>query len=136
MTAIRVDLESVQVTEGQGIGEGDFELRIQVQEGNNNVVWPSLNASAKVDKNGAAYTINQPIATYFVDSGTLSKKFEIDVTEIDKGTLGQYDYGQGTLAFELEPNMEPSTKSATIRLKRPNMGYQGQVKVIMTAQRA
>jgi hypothetical protein len=38
MANIRVDLESVQVTEGQGIGEGDFELRIQVQEGTNNMV--------------------------------------------------------------------------------------------------
>ena len=31
MSKIRVDLESVQVTEGEGIGGGDFELRIQVQ---------------------------------------------------------------------------------------------------------
>lgn len=35
MAKIRVDLESVQVTKGQGIGEGDFELRIQVKEGSN-----------------------------------------------------------------------------------------------------
>ena len=41
MSKIRVDLESVQVTEGEGIGEGDFELRIQVQEGTNHMVWPS-----------------------------------------------------------------------------------------------
>jgi hypothetical protein len=34
------------------------------------------------------------------------------------------------------PTMAPSTKSATISLKRPNMSYQGKVKVIMTAQQA
>ena len=50
MSKIRVDLESVQVTEGEGIGEGDFELRIQVQEGTNHMVWPSLNSSARIDK--------------------------------------------------------------------------------------
>ena len=57
MARIRVDLESVQVTEGQGISEGDFELRIQVREGSNNIVWPSLNGSTKVDKGGAAQSI-------------------------------------------------------------------------------
>jgi len=136
MSKIRVDLESVQVTEGEGIGEGDFELRIQVQEGTNHMVWPSLNSSARIDKGGAAYTINREIGTYTVSSGTLSKKFDIDVTEVDKGTLGQDDYGQSTLTFDLMPTMAPSTKSATISLKRPNMSYQGKVKVIMTAQQA
>ena len=135
MAKIRVDLESVQVTEGQGITEGDFELRVQVQEGANNMVWPSLNSSAKVDKNGAPYTINREVATYTIPSGTLSKKFTMDVTEIDKGMLGQDDYGQGTLTFDLTPTMAPSTKSATISLKRPNMSYQGKVKVTLTAQR-
>jgi hypothetical protein len=87
MSKIRVDLESVQVTEGEGIGEGDFELRIQVQEGTNHMVWPSLNSSARIDKGGAAYTINREIGTYSVSSGTLSKKFDIDVTEVDKGKM-------------------------------------------------
>lgn len=32
------------------------------------------------------------------------------------------------------PNMKPQTKSATIDLKRPNMSYNGQVKVALTAQ--
>ena len=87
MSKIRVDLESVQVTEGEGIGEGDFELRIQVQEGTNHMVWPSLNSSARIDKGGAACTINREIGTYSVGSGTLSKKFDIDVTEVDKVRL-------------------------------------------------
>src|SRR5690242_16064281 len=127
MTSIRVDLASVKVTEGQGILEGDFELRIQAQEGSNGVVWPGLNSSAKVDKNGAAYTINKQIATYSVSSGTLSKIFTIDVTEVDKGTLGQDDYGQGTVSFDLTPSMAASTKEVTISLKRPNSNYLGKV---------
>ena len=136
MAKIRVDLESVQVTEGQGVGEGDFELRIQVAEGGNILIWPSLNGSTKVDKGGAAQSINKAVATYPVTSGTLSKKFTIDVTEVDKGTLGQDDQGQSTLTFDLTPTMVPSTKSATISLKRPTMSYQGKVKVTMTAQQA
>ncbi len=135
MSRIRVDLESVQVTEGQGIGEGDFELRIQVQEGGNLIVWPSLNGSTKVDKGGSAQSINREVATYTVTSGTLSKRFTIDVTEVDKGTLGQDDQGQSTLTFDLEPTMAPSVKTATIGLKRPNMNVNGTVKVTMTAQR-
>lgn len=135
MAKIRVDLESVQVIEGQGVGEGDFELRIQVQEGSNQVVWPSLNGSTKVDKGGAAQSIGREVATYTVTSGTLSKRFTIDVTEVDKGTLGQDDQGQGTVNFDLTSDMAPSTKPVTISLKRPNMSFQGKVKVTMTAQR-
>ncbi|HEU4387499.1 MAG TPA: hypothetical protein VFV34_06860 [Blastocatellia bacterium] len=136
MSKIRVDLESVQVIEGQGVGEGDFELRVQVAEGSNLLVWPSLNGSTKVDKGGAAQSINKAVATYTVASGTLSKRFTIDVTEVDKGTLGQDDQGQSTLSFDLTPTMSPSTKSAVISLKRPDMSYLGKVKVNMTAQQA
>lgn len=134
MSNIRVDLESVQVTEGQGVSEGDFELRIQVQEGSNSITWPTLNGSTRVDNNGPAVTINRAVATYTVNSGTLTKRFTIDVTEVDKGLNGQDDTGQGTLEFDLTPNMAPSTKSVTISLKRPAGGYQGKVKVTMSAQ--
>lgn len=135
MSIIRVDLESVQVTDGQGIAEGDFELRIQVQEGNNQIVWPSLNSNAKVDKNGDPYTINRQVATYSVNGGKLSKRFTIDVTEVDKGTLGQDDYGQATLSFDLTSDMAAVSKSATISLKRPNQKKRdGKVKVVMSAQ--
>lgn len=136
MAKIRVDLESVQVIDGQGVGEGDFELRIQVQEGPHHVVWPALNSSAKVDKGGDPFTINRKVATYTVNGGTLSKRFTVDVTEVDKGTLGQDDYGQATFNFDLTSDMAPITKNATINLKRPNMKKRnGKVKVVMSAQR-
>jgi len=136
MSKIRVDLESVQVTDGQGIGEGKFELRIQVQEGSHQVVWPGLNTSAPVDNNGAVYSINREVATYTVDSGTLSKRFTLDVTEVDKGTLGQDDTGQGVIQFDLTPGMAPKTQSAVINLYRPKMSKNGAVKVLMSAQAA
>jgi hypothetical protein len=137
MSKVGVNIESVQVIEGQGAVEGDFELRVQVQEGNNQVVWPSLNSWVKVQKNGPPETVNRRIAVYPVNSGTLSKRFTIDVTEVDGGALGKDDVGQGTLTFDLTPDMAPQVKSATIALKRPNMKkYNGKVKVVtLAAQR-
>lgn len=134
MSRIGIDLESIQVTDGQGVGEGDFEMRVQVQEGKNNVVWPNLNGWIKVDKNGPAKTINKRVGVYSVDSGTLSKRFTIDVTEVDGGTLGQDDEGHNTVTFELTPNMAATTKSTLINLFRPNMNFNGQVKVVLSAQ--
>jgi hypothetical protein len=135
MAKIRVDLKSVQVIEGQGIGEGNFELNVKVQEGSHRVFWPDpYPAYARVDQGGAVHGINKPVATYEVASGKLSKLFSIDVKEVDKGTLGQDDIGHGDLTLDLTPGMAPATKSATISLKRPNMSWQGKVKVTMTAQ--
>ena len=136
MSNVRVDLESIEVDKGQGVGEGDFELRVQVQEGGNQVVWPALNSFAKVDKEGPPFTINRRIAVYPVSSGTLSKRFTIDVTEVDGGTLGKDDIGQSTVTFDLKPDMAPTTKTATIDLKRPSMAkVNGKVKVTLSAQR-
>lgn len=137
MSKIRVDLTSVQSLKGQGIGEGNLELNIKVQEGNHKVFWPDpYPAFRVVDQGGAIYGIDDTtVATYEVTSGTLSKKYTIEVKEIDKGTLGQDDVGFGDLTFDLTPTMAPSTKYATIELKRPNMNSLGKVKVGITAQR-
>lgn len=135
MSNIRVDLESVQVLEGQGASEGDFELRVHVQEGSNQVVWPSLSSNAKVDNNGAPFTINREVATYHLNGGNLQKRFTVDVIEVDKGLNGQDDYGQGTITFDLNQDMAPATQFADIGLKRPSAGVRGKVRVAMTAQR-
>jgi hypothetical protein len=135
MSNIRVDLDSVEVTDGQGGIEGDFELRLEVKEGNHHVIWPAGVTWAKVDKNGPPHPIGQKVAIYDVSSGTLSKRFNVTATEVDGGTLGGDDYGSGVITFDLTPNMAPSVKSTTISLKRPNMKYEGKVKVTMAAQR-
>ena len=135
MSKIHVDLDSVKVLDGQGIGEGNFELNIKVQEGKNVVHWPDPYPEySKVDQGGAVKAIGKQVATYTVDSGTLSKKYTVSVVEVDKGTLGQDDTGVGWISFDLTPTMKPSTKSATINLKRPNMNENGKVQVTMTAQ--
>lgn len=136
MSKVRVDLKNVQVLEGQGIGEGNFELNIKVQDGRNKVHWPDpYPATRKVDQGGAVMGIGKRVGTYTIDSGLLTKLFDIDVTEKDKGSLGQDDIGHGDVSLELKPDMKPVTKSATINLKRPNMkGNNGKVKVTLSAQ--
>lgn len=64
---------------------------VHVQEGENDVAWPNSNSWIRVDKAGPPKTINERVGIYSVDSGTLSKRFTIDVTEVDGGTLGQDD---------------------------------------------
>ena len=136
MASVHVDLESVKVLDGQGIGEGNFELNIKAQEGSHVVHWPDpYPAYNKVDQGGGVKSIGKRIATYNIASGTLSKKFTITVREIDKGTLGQDDDGVGSVTFDLTGTMALSTKSATIPLKRPNMNELGKVQVTLVAQR-
>jgi hypothetical protein len=138
MSSIRVDLASVQVVDGQGIGEGNLELNVKVQEGRNRVDWPDpYPAYHKVDQGGAVNTFDLPktIGTYEVESGTLNKLFSISVVEVDKGTLGQDDTGSGSITFDLQPDMAAQTKYAAIDLKRPNMKELGKVKVGLIAQR-
>lgn len=136
MTKCRVDLKSVEVVDGQGIGEGNLELNLKVQEGANVVHWPDpYPAYRVVDQGGAVYAIGETVATYEVASGTLSKLFSVAAKEIDKGTLGQDDIGSGDITFDLTPTMKPSTKAVTISLKRPNMKKAlGKVKVTLSAQ--
>jgi hypothetical protein len=126
---------------GPGIG-GPLSRRtascidIKVQEGRNKVHWPDpYPATSKVDQGGTVVGISKRVGTYTVESGSLHKLFDIDVTEKDKGTLGQDDTGHGDVTFELKPNMKPDTKSATIDLYRRNMKRKnGKVKVTLSAQ--
>jgi hypothetical protein len=138
MSTIRVELKSVEVVKGQGIGEGNLELNVKVQEGPNRVDWPdAYPAYNKVDQGGGVCTTGLPrtVGTYDVASGTLSKLFSVNVVEVDKGTLGQDDTGHGDITFDLKPEMAATTKYVTVNLKRPNMKQLGKVKVGLVAQR-
>ena len=136
MSNIHVDLDSVKVLKGQGIGEGNLELNIKVQEGSHIVHWPDpYPETSVVDQGGGIKAIGKQVATYAVDAGTLSKKYTVSVVEKDKGTLGQDDTGVGWITLDLTPTMTPVSKSATIELKRPNMKALGKVQVTMSAQR-
>lgn len=133
MSKITVQLNKVEVTDGQGIVEGDLELRIQVTEGSNTVVWPSANGSQKVDNGGAQSLITLPVASYNVTSGTLTKSFDISVTEVDGGVYGKDDLGTGKVTIAMTPSMGDTYKSAFISLKRPTMNFNGKVKVTLKA---
>jgi len=137
MANIRVVLDHVKVLKGQGIGEGNLEINIKVQEGSNIVHWPAPYPEfSVVDQGGGVKSIGKTVATYAVTSGTLSKKFTISVKEIDKGLLGQDDSGVGWVTFDLTPTMGVVTTPAIINLKRPNMSVLGQVQVMLIAQRS
>jgi len=129
MSKIRVSLVSVKALEGQGIGEGNFELEVVVTEGKNRAV-----RFETVDQGGQIKTLNETVATYEVGPNGLSKSFVIDVTERDKGTLGQDDTGQETVTLALAPGMSPLFKTVAISLKGPNQKPLGKVEVKLLAQ--
>jgi hypothetical protein len=131
---ICVSALKVEVIEGQGIGEGDFEIRLNVSEGNHSMTWPSFDGSEKVDNGGAPKSIeNGQVAYYTVNSGTLSKMFTINVTEVDSG-FNADDTGLGYITFSLTPNMAATTKYADIKLNRKNASEKGKVRVTLQAE--
>src|SRR5687767_12234758 len=113
---VRVSLDSVQVTNGQGVGEGDLELRIQVLEAIpltghvSRVIWPSVNTTRKVNNNGAVTTIGSVVGTYTLSASKISKSFVVQVTEEDTGTLGGDEFGQSSIVFDLFPDMSTNTE--------------------------
>jgi hypothetical protein len=135
MSKIQTTLSSVRVLDGQGVGEGDLELRLEVQDSGHSVIWPAPNSSAKIDNKGPAFPINEIVGTYIVDA-PVTKQYTVLVTEVDKGTLGQDDYGSGTISFDMTPTMALLTRSVTIDLHRPKMKTNGQVTVTMIADKA
>jgi hypothetical protein len=134
MSNIRVNLKSVTVVDGQGIGEGDLELRLSVSDGSKTVFWPSPNTSAKVENEGTEI-IDLPVSSYVVNSGTLAKTFTIRATEVDKGLPGQDDYGTGFAFFIMSPTMSTATFPSLIPLKRPDAGANGLLQVTLEAER-
>jgi hypothetical protein len=135
MSKVTVRLDKIKITEGQGVTEGDFELRVTVSEGTHSLSWPSANGTANVEKD-VDRNIGQEVASYTVNSGTLSKKFNISLLEADKGPFDQDDEGAGSITMDLTPNMSPVTKSTTVSLKRPDAGFQGKVLVTLAASAA
>jgi hypothetical protein len=134
MSRICVSASSIQVLEGQGIGEGDFEIRLNVNDGNHSLNWPSFEGYEKVDNGGAIKGIeNGEIAYYTITSGTLSKMFQVKVTEVDSG-LNADDIGLSNITFDLKPNMTAMTKHADIQLNRINSKEKGKVRVTLKAE--
>jgi len=130
---ICVSALEVKVIEGQGIGEGDFELRVNVSEGNHSMTWPSFNGTQKVDNGGSPSSIeNGEVGYYRISSGSLSKMFTINLTEADSG-FNADDTGLGYITFSLTPGMAATTKYADIKLDRKNSKEKGKVRVTLKA---
>jgi hypothetical protein len=135
MSNFQVMLDTVQVKDGQGASEGDFELRLEVRDDeNHSIIWPAPHSSSKVDNNGPALPIKREVGTYSITSGTVSKRIDVDATEVDKGLNGQDDYGSGYVTFDLKDGMTPTTKYTNIKLKRPKEGFEGEISVGLVAK--
>ena len=131
-----MELDQVCVTEGQGVGEGDFELQIQVLEATpvgyvERAIWPSINRTEKVNNNGDPKKIgNQWKQTYYTAG---ERKFVVTAVEEDTGTLGKDEFGQQSVVFDFQPNMGKYLKTATIGLSNKTR-HRGEIKVTLTAQ--
>jgi hypothetical protein len=130
-----VGLKSVRANELQNVGEGHFEVRVKVQEGNTTKFWPSASSFANIDRNGT-FDIDFEINTYTVSSGTITKIFEITVREDDRGGFnGKDDIGHGTIPFVMEPNLGSVYEETEIPLLRPDGNFQGSVIVGLARSR-
>lgn len=134
---VKVTLDCIRVSDGQGVGEGNFEMRVQILESLfgagflSKTIWPSLNGTTSVNNNGTTLTINREVDTYSVNS-VLWKTFLIIATEEDTGTLGQDEVGQASLAFDLREGMSKYSKNAVINLNNRGRN-EGQVVITMSA---
>jgi hypothetical protein len=135
MSKFKVELNKIECVDGQGAGEGNLEVRLKISEGAHSVTWPSATGTQKIDNGGSPTAgIDWLIGTYTVDSGTITKSFDIALTEEDSGTLGADDHGSGTISFDLSSSMSPAYKSATMDLFRDHMNKtDGKVKVTLKA---
>jgi hypothetical protein len=154
MSTAKIYLDCVKVTDGQGVGEGAFEVRIVVYEQGEpgdpgappgsdgwypddpklKLAWPSLHDSTKVKKNGTIKQIDREVGSYDVGTTPLHRSFQVDVTEVDKGTLGEDDHGVKKIEFDLNNGMSSTTKTLNIPLSRPHSKQNGEVQVKMTAR--
>lgn len=135
MANIEIRLEKVGVTQGQGIGEGAFELRLTLRSGNNMVNWPNATSNASVPVGAQVQVTNQQVEVVAVAPGQiLSRAVTIEVLEIDKGLNGEDDFGSGSIDFELREGMPSTLKSVRIGLRRPKMNVKGEVEVFVRAQ--
>ena len=143
MPTYKLMIEKMSVPDdgGQGFVEGDLEVRIFAaviangQELGKN--YPaSAGSSIKLKAGGDVKIINEAIGELSERSKSeVYRTINIEVTEIDKGTLGGDDTGSGALTFTLKDGMKPSRKTATIDLYRPNMGKPlGKVSVTLYAE--
>jgi hypothetical protein len=131
-STIETRLATVKVTEGQGVSEGAFELQLEVKDDSGkSITWPAQGSSAKVDNNGSTYTIDEQVSLFTI-SGPVSKKYSVHAIEVDKGFNGQNDEGDGSVTFDLTPDMALIPKSATIDLYTKHRKH-GQIQVSLTA---
>lgn len=112
-----VSTHRAKVTEGQGALEGKLELRITGHADGDSAVWPSSTGSDKMKAGDPFETINKDITTVSVPVGTVKTiSVDVDVLELDSGTLGADDFGTASGTMALECGQGPVVKLFTVPL--------------------
>jgi hypothetical protein len=132
----RIAVTGVRAIDGQGAFEGDMEVRLTATQGTGSVVLPgsttyfSLNPDPQAPWNG----LNGEVSRVSVsDSRTVT--VDVDVLELDSGTLGADDYGSRSVSLTLTCGGSPQVVTPDISLFRDNMGsYDGKVEVRLRAE--
>lgn len=132
----RLALTGVRAIDGQGVFEGDMEVRVTATQGAGSVIAPgpstyfSLNPDPQAPWNGLNYEINRVSV-----SGSRTVTVDIDVLELDSGTLGADDYGSKSVSLTLTCGDSAQVVTPDISLFRDNMGsYDGKVEVRVRAE--
>ena len=130
-----VSLYQAKVTQGQGITEGDLELKFKGEADNGGVISATGTYTMPV---GAAYRlIGEHLKTVSVTNTTKTIQVWTEVTEVDNGGLnGTNDVGEGSGSMILDCNGSNVSKELTVDLYKNNGtgGQNGQVKVKILAE--
>jgi hypothetical protein len=112
-----VSTHRAKVTEGQGAVEGKLELRITGHADGDQAVWPSSTGSDKMKAGDPFEIISKDITTVLVPVGT-KKTIDVDVEvlELDSGTLGADDFGTASGTMTLECGAGSVVKLFTVPL--------------------
>lgn len=132
----RLALTGVRATDGQGALEGDMEVRVTAAQGTSSVIAPGpstyfpLNPDPQAPWNG----LNDEISRVSV-AGSRTVTVDIDVLELDSGTLGADDHGSRSVTLTLTCGGSPQVVTPDVSLFRDGLGsYEGIVEVRVRAE--
>lgn len=135
----KVKVTGVRATDGQGVFEGNLEVRLTATAASDSAVLPGPTLSPyslNPDPDAPWQALDADITTVAVAVGsTKSVPVDVSVLEEDSGTLGKDDYGSRTATFSLACDGTARVLTPDVSLYREEMGsYNGIVEVRLRAE--
>lgn len=127
----RLSVTGVRAIDGQGALEGKMEVRLTATQGASSIVLPGSSTYYTLDPGANApwHTLNNQISILSV-TGSKTVTVDVDVLELDSGTLGADDHGSKAVTMTLTCGGSPVVLTPDISLYRDKMGsYEGVVEV-------